>query len=360
MQEREEKPISVILPIYNMEQYLERMFQCLQEQTCQEFETILVNDGSKDRSLQMCQEFAKRQHDVTIVDRENGGLSAARNSGMSVAKGEYFAFIDPDDTIDADYLEVLWQNAKQNQADIMVCCTMIEKENETKKNSFWKKSGEACIQLDQMRAITQMFYNKYYRDADDSIDIAVAWAKLYRADFLKKHRFRFKEGYKDHEDGEFNIRAFQATKAIYYIDRPLYHYRYFNGNGLRKNASKEMMYRYIGHMKVFQGLVRRFQVSRKEPMYMAYQMRFLEFLFIIYKEVIFNPNGMEASQERLQCFRTLHKQKNVVQNLKQISYFDMAPYLDRKERVQLAMLKLHLKPLLYAFRMIKCKRKKHK
>lgn len=358
MQEKGKTKISVILPIYNMERYLERIFQCLEEQTIQEFETILVNDGSKDRSLQMCREFEKRHHNVTIVDQKNGGLSAARNAGMDAAKGEYFAFIDPDDAIEREYLEVLWQNAEQNHADIMACCAMIEKKDGTKKNSFWKKSGDTCMRLDQMRAITQIFYNKYYRDADDDIDIGVAWAKLYRADFLKKHQFRFKEGYKDHEDGEFNIRAFQATKAIYYIDRPLYRYRYYNGNGQRKNASEEMMYRYIAHMKVFQGLVHRFPVSKGMPIYMAYQMRFLEFLFIVYKEVIFAPQGTETMRARLCFFQTFHRQKIVRQNIKEISYFKMASYLERRERVQLALLKLHLRALLYVTRMAKCIYKK--
>ena len=100
-----EKLISIVLPIYNVEKYIEKCMDSVLNQTYKNIEVILVDDGSPDRCPKICEEYAKKDNRIKVVHKENGGLSDARNAGIKVANGEYITFIDSDDYIDQDYVE---------------------------------------------------------------------------------------------------------------------------------------------------------------------------------------------------------------------------------------------------------------
>ena len=112
--------ISVIIPVYNVEQYLERCLDSVIAQTYKQLEIICINDGSKDNSLAICQAYQKRDERIRIIDQENKGLAAVRNVGIREAKSDYIYFIDSDDFIDVDYIEKLYVALKTNEADICV------------------------------------------------------------------------------------------------------------------------------------------------------------------------------------------------------------------------------------------------
>ena len=113
--------ISVIVPVYNAEKYIEHCIQSLLEQTYKNFELILVNDGSKDRSLELCKAFAEKDRRVKVYDRQNGGASAARNTGLERMEGQYVVFVDSDDYVSKSYLENLYLAAKSSHYDIVQC-----------------------------------------------------------------------------------------------------------------------------------------------------------------------------------------------------------------------------------------------
>ncbi|WP_345950882.1 glycosyltransferase [Mucilaginibacter sp. PAMB04274] len=113
--------LSVIVPVYNKEQYIAACIQSILDQTFTDFELILVNDGSKDDSAAICQRFAETDKRVKLINKPNGGVSTARNRGLSEALGEYIGFIDSDDTIDPDMYELLLRNIKTYNADVSVC-----------------------------------------------------------------------------------------------------------------------------------------------------------------------------------------------------------------------------------------------
>ncbi|MBO0470858.1 glycosyltransferase [Enterococcus sp. DIV0242_7C1] len=110
--------ISIIVPVYKVEQYLDKCVKSILAQTFQDFELILVDDGSPDRSGEMCDEYAKADQRITVIHQENGGLSAARNTGIEVAKGRYLGFVDSDDYIMEDMYELLYNNLKREDADL--------------------------------------------------------------------------------------------------------------------------------------------------------------------------------------------------------------------------------------------------
>ena len=113
--------ISVVIPVYNCEQYIERCIRSIQRQTLKEIEIILVNDGSSDNSLDLCYSCQKSADNIVVVNQDNGGASKARNAGVKIAKGEYIGFVDSDDWIDEDMYMTLYRIAKAADADIVQC-----------------------------------------------------------------------------------------------------------------------------------------------------------------------------------------------------------------------------------------------
>ncbi|NST07596.1 glycosyltransferase, partial [Enterococcus faecalis] len=113
--------ISIIVPVYNVEKYLEKCVRSILAQTFTDFELILVDDGSPDSSGAMCDQFAEQDQRVKVIHKENGGLSDARNAGIEIATGEYLGFVDSDDYIADDMYELLYTNIVKEDADLSIC-----------------------------------------------------------------------------------------------------------------------------------------------------------------------------------------------------------------------------------------------
>ena len=132
-----DKLISVAIPVYNGETTLRKCVDSILAQTYENIEVILVNDGSTDRSEDICRSYEQIDPRVKVISKENGGLSSARNAGIDKSRGEYIFFIDSDDWIDSDTLEVLLNAALQKDTDVTGCCTYFNYPNGTeKKQSF--------------------------------------------------------------------------------------------------------------------------------------------------------------------------------------------------------------------------------
>ena len=113
--------LSIIIPVYNKEQYIDGCLTSILNQTFTDFELILVDDGSTDGSAAVCRRFADADHRISLITKPNGGVSSARNTGLSKADGKYIGFIDSDDAIEPDMYELLIRNAEQYQADVSIC-----------------------------------------------------------------------------------------------------------------------------------------------------------------------------------------------------------------------------------------------
>ena len=113
--------VSIIIPVYQGKSYLKRCIDSVLAQSCQEYEIILVDDGSTDGSAEICDEYAEKQKTITVIHKENGGLSSARNAGLEIASGEYVMFIDADDVVHSKMLETELKVLKEENADIFIC-----------------------------------------------------------------------------------------------------------------------------------------------------------------------------------------------------------------------------------------------
>lgn len=173
--------ISVIVPIYKVEQYLERCINSLVHQSYINMEIVLVDDGSPDRCGEICDSWAAKDSRIKVVHKKNGGLSDARNAGVEVAAGEYIAFVDSDDWLHLDYLQKLYQTMQETRSDI-VECEIIHTTGEEEVPEFDKIKPEIYSPQDALRYLIE-----------DRIFHQYVWNKLYKRKviagiFLKKGR----------------------------------------------------------------------------------------------------------------------------------------------------------------------------
>lgn len=226
--------LSIVVPIYNVEQYLRECLESLYKIDKIDCEIILVNDGSKDNSKRIMEEFYNLYPKRTvIVDKENGGLSSARNAGMKVAKGKYISFIDSDDFIDVDeYTKFFLEGAKAD-LDVMVGNMRYYTPEKTGDPLFRSDLVKNSGTLTGIEFFWELFEKpKCFREevVDD----------IYKRDFLIKNNLWFNEEIV-HEDSEFTPLVYLKAKKVRYIDRAFYFYRQRTGSIMNKVSEKSMV-----------------------------------------------------------------------------------------------------------------------
>ena len=203
--------ISIIIPVYNVEKYLSQCLDSIINQTFKDFECICVNDGSKDNSLNILQEYSKKDNRIKIVSQENKGVSIARNVGMKISKGKYISFIDSDDWICNDYLEVLYNNMEKFDYDIVIC-----------NHYFYYSKDDKLVPV-----VYDIVINKETTSFDRFIcgyNRGAVWARLYKREFLENNKMSFLENVVM-EDYIFSIITYLSTKKVLFLNDNLYYYR---------------------------------------------------------------------------------------------------------------------------------------
>ena len=215
--------ITVIVPVYNVENYLEKCLDSLINQTYKNIEIIVINDGSTDNSGEICQEYAQKDNRIVYIEKENGGLSDARNVGLDKMTGSYVTFIDSDDWIEQDYIETLYKKIVEYQADIAV--GNYYSYNEDEETYYFHIYGDSYYE--KVYDNISIFENLYESQEMKSFALISAWGKLYKAklfDYL-----RFEKG-KLGEDGYFNQKMYLSVNKVVYLNKGLYAYRQRSGS----------------------------------------------------------------------------------------------------------------------------------
>lgn len=210
--------ISIIVPVYNVEQYIKKCLDSIINQTYKNLEIILVDDGSKDTSGAICDEYAVRDNRINVIHRQNGGLSAARNTGLDIAKGDFIMFVDSDDFIDLDTVRYLHSLSMRFQSDISICSFTYCDTN----GNTWPH--DALTVPDGI--VSKEDYWKYFY-TDIRTFYVTMWAKLFRRSLWRK--LRFPVG-KLHED-EFVIHTLiDECERISVSKKPMYYYMQRSGS----------------------------------------------------------------------------------------------------------------------------------
>ena len=208
--------LSVIIPVYNAQEHLHKCVDSVLNQTENDIEIILVNDGSKDESGVICDEYSQTDNRIKVIHQKNQGVSAARNNALAVASGDYIGFVDSDDYIHPEMFEKMFKTAQDTQAEVVMCDALTVYDNGINET-------DTITQLPNDAILTKKTFTP-------SILMEMAgavWRCIYKNKLINANQISFPNGIKFSEDRIFNIYAFGFADKIAYTKEPFY-YRYVN------------------------------------------------------------------------------------------------------------------------------------
>lgn len=216
--------VSVIIPVYNVALYLRECLDSLVNQTLPELEFICINDGSTDNSLEILNEYAARDNRFVVVSQENQGPGIARNKGIGIAKGECIAFVDPDDYVDLNAFEFLYNKFKETGVDIVHFD--YETFNQNSNTSNIEYFSDLALEKMEFKIIDGSIYKwKDIKKADLAYMTLCVWNRLYSAKLIKQNNIAFAPN-RHGEDHIFAIKSTLFANKILYLKQPFYHYRF--------------------------------------------------------------------------------------------------------------------------------------
>lgn len=230
--------ISVIIPVYNVEQYLSRCVDSVLNQTLKDIEIVLVDDGSPDNSPEICDNYKKTDERVKVVHKKNGGLASARNAGLSVASGKYIFFLDSDDWLESDGLQTLYDTAEKFNVDLVKYRAI--------RTGWPGLPQDAPCMVEPIRELRDGYYDRdqiikeiyprLFATSQLTMGAVVgAWGALYNFKFLKDNKLKFYENVKFSEDLIFSANVMKHAKSFYFIDKAgVYHY-FYNDTSISKS-----------------------------------------------------------------------------------------------------------------------------
>ena len=220
--------VSILVPIYNMEKYLNNCLDTLINQTLKDIEIICINDGSTDNSLKIIQEYASKDNRITIIDKPNSGYGASMNIGLDIAKGEYIGIIEPDDFASLDMFEELFNKIEENDCDV------VKSDFYTYNSTKEQKIKFTQIEKFKTNKVISAKNNKNILNIIPSI-----WSAIYKNDFLKVNNIRFLEtSGASFQDTSFNLKVLMSAKRVLLIPEAYLLYRVDNVASSVKNKGK--------------------------------------------------------------------------------------------------------------------------
>ncbi len=309
--------ISVIVPVYNVEQYLPKCVGSILAQTYDNLEIILVEDGTKDSSGRICDDYAALDPRVRVIHKENGGLSSARNAGIDVAKGDYFGFVDSDDWIEPETYETLMAVAQKYGAD-MVCGGRYDVDGVTGQRTIG-----LCPQKEETISPMEMLGRVFVWDNCDS----AAWDKLYRRSLFETIRYPLGQY---SEDIAIFYKLMEKANRVALCDKPLYNYLH-RENSITTAKLSEKTFHYPNHTEVIYPYIREHHPEIEK------QARFLRVRGIVYAMMSIDLAGQDAWKQYDAYYRRQQKELR-----SHFLFLLTSPYHGKKERIIHLLLALGL------------------
>lgn len=227
--------ISVIVPVYKVEEYLDKCIKSILNQSYKNIEIILVDDGSPDNCPAMCDQWAEKDNRIKVIHKQNGGLSDARNAGISAASGEYITLVDSDDYVAVNFIELLYNAIMQNNAQMSVGSFVYVYDDKVQKRDFTGNT-EVYSPVDYWKT----YYNDVIDDAnfDKAVSLIISCCKLYKKSLFDN--INFPVG-RYHEDEFTTYKLCFCCEKIAYVDEPLYFYVQRSGSIMNTASKKKTM-----------------------------------------------------------------------------------------------------------------------
>ncbi len=218
-----QEKITIIVPIYNVEKYLEECIKSIISQTYNNLEILLIDDGSTDDSAKICIKFEKQDKRIKYIYQNNSGVSVARNIGIKLAKGKYIAFVDGDDSLEQDMISSLYNLIINCQYPLVMCGHYLYDSHQKQEQYIFSKSEMIDTNKRKKEILTKINYS-----------LGVPWGKLYKKNFLIDNKIFFKENLKRMQDTIFNLEVFELCGKFMYLKKPLYNYRFSQNSACNK------------------------------------------------------------------------------------------------------------------------------
>lgn len=290
--------ISIIVPVYNVEKYICKCIDSILNQTFTDFELILIDDGSTDKSGKICDEYKKKDSRIKVIHKKNEGLSSARNIGLDIAQGKYIGFVDSDDYINCEMYSILYKNIIKHDSDIAICA--FRKVNKYFNEHVENINNEVKV-FNNIEALNNLYGSK-------SLEFIVAWNKLYKKEIFDETKYPVG---KINED-EFVIhKLYYACKKVIYIDCNLYYYFQRENSIMNKKFTIkrfDLFYAFKDRVEFFR------KVGYKELQYNA-EFSFVERFFLLYFKGKYELN---LESKKLNKFKNIFKKdlNNLIKNPK--------------------------------------------
>lgn len=234
--------ISIIVPMYGVEKYLDKCVKSIQNQTIRDIEIILVDDGSPDKCGELAEEYAKEDSRIKVIHQENSGLGPARNSGMYAASGEYIGFVDSDDWVDVNMFSRLYQVAKKQKADIVVSGHCDWTEGKIVRTKRHPLAGKTVTEKSEIDEIRKNLYGRSMEDKETESFPMSVWIAIYKRNMIIDNYLKFKNIIS--EDVIFNISAYKCASCISFTENTDYCYRKENQASITQNFSNKKLKKY--------------------------------------------------------------------------------------------------------------------
>ena len=325
---------SIILPVYNVETYLERCIQSVLGQSFRDYELILVDDGSRDASPEICETYASKYEQIRVIHKPNGGLASARNAGLEIASGEYIWWVDSDDYIEPGALEILYESSRGTEPDI------VKFDYYRVESESWPVYSIAEPGIYREERIHRELLEKAFFCSGKYV--LSACSHIYRKKFLDKWRLQFvSERIVGSEDYLFNLEATYAARSVVVLRRALYYYELRTGS-LTQQYKGDLAERYE---KLVDELKAWYRKANAPESYLRkinsfYIWHLIHSTCFFYEYTPARNHSLEQGREKI---RILLKKKSVRKALKNCD----CSGLNWKQRMQVLAMGLEIEPLFF-------------
>lgn len=222
--------LSIIIPCYNVENFVQKCTESILMQQGFDLEILMINDGSKDNTLQILENLAEKDFRIKVINQQNQGLSGARNTGIEKATGDYIMFIDADDTLEPDALKTI---ASFFQEEDLFCFSYNRIFGDHKLPRKFKMQGKFPARVIQRRIVGLI--DAELSDPSQTDALVTAWGKIYKTDIIRKNQIQFTDTKEiGTEDALFNIQYLEHAQTTQILDKPMYNYVKINADSLTK------------------------------------------------------------------------------------------------------------------------------
>ena len=285
--------ISVIVPVYNVEKYLPKCIDSILAQTFTNFELLLINDGSKDSSGTICDEYAAKDSRIRVFHKENGGVSAARNLGLDNAKGEWIAFVDSDDWVDESYLMDLFQAADEKDMLVVQGLRYYSIEN-TETNICGFENG-TYINNDILKAFSEKELHRFGGPV----------SKLYNKTLIEQNQIQFNTEIHFGEDLLFMLNYIESISVVKFIANSNYSYKQLSGGLSNRYNSLESEY------KLYKGLIESFLKIQNKSNSQDVTNTYVHFTSKLFRAVytMYRPQNKEPKTQRIEFLKRIYQEE---------------------------------------------------